>query len=97
MIEVRQTTIFRDWLDGLRDGRAQSRIAKRIAIIECGLLGDVKFFDGIGELRIDYGPGYRLYFVQRGAQVIILMCGGDKSSQNRDIRRAKQIAEELED
>jgi putative addiction module killer protein len=97
MFEVRQTTIFRDWLDGLRDQRAQSRIAKRIAIIECGLLGDTKFFDGIGELRVDYGPGYRLYFVQRGERIIILMCGGDKSSQTRDIRRAKRLAKELEE
>lgn len=65
MIEVRQTRAFREWFERLRDERARSRIAKRIANVQSGLLGDVKFFDGIGELRIDYGPGYRVYFVQR--------------------------------
>lgn len=97
MIEVRQTTVFRDWLDGLKDRRAQSRIAKRIANVQSGLLGDAKFFDGIGELRVDYGPGYRVYFVRRGATVVILLCGGDKSTQGRDIHHAKKMAEELED
>ena len=61
---------------------------------ELGLLGDAKFFDGIGELRIDYGPGYRLYFVKRGNTVIILLCGGDKHSQHRDIKRAGDMAKE---
>jgi putative addiction module killer protein len=97
MIEVRQTATFREWFEQLRDQRAQSRIAKRIATVQAGLLGDVKFFDGIGELRIDYGPGYRVYFVQRGAVLVILLHGGDKSSQARDIRKAKVLAEELED
>jgi putative addiction module killer protein len=63
--------------------------------VEAGLLGDVKFFDGIGELRIDYGPGYRVYFVRRGTVLIILLCGGDKSSQQRDIAAAKTLAEGL--
>jgi putative addiction module killer protein len=59
-----------------------------------GLFGDAKFFDGIGELRIDYGPGYRLYFMRRGNTVVLLLCGGDKSTQKRDIQRAKELAEE---
>ena len=95
MIEVRQTATFKNWLDGLRDRAASARIATRIARVQAGLLGDAKFFDGIGELRIDYGPGYRLYFVQRGPVVIILLCGGDKSSQSRDIKRAKYLAKEV--
>jgi putative addiction module killer protein len=66
MIEVRHHPLFRTWLDGLSDRRAQERIAQRIVRVQAGLLGDAKFFDGIGELRIDYGPGYRVYFVQRG-------------------------------
>ncbi len=97
MIDVRQTTVFRDWLEGLRDRRAQERIAQRIVRLQAGLLGDAKFFNGIGELRVDHGPGYRVYFVQRGAVVIVLLCGGDKGSQSRDIRRAKALASELED
>ncbi|MBF0562213.1 MAG: type II toxin-antitoxin system RelE/ParE family toxin [Alphaproteobacteria bacterium] len=97
MIEVRQTTVFRDWLDELRDRRAQERIAQRIVRVQAGLLGDVKFFDGIGELRVDYGPGYRIYLVQRGAVVIVLLCGGDKKSQDRDVKRAKALAAELEE
>jgi putative addiction module killer protein len=60
--------------------------------LEGGLLGDAKFFEGIGELRIDHGPGYRLYFVRRGNIVLILLCGGDKSTQDRDIKRAKEMA-----
>ncbi|MBF0327193.1 MAG: type II toxin-antitoxin system RelE/ParE family toxin [Alphaproteobacteria bacterium] len=97
MIEVRQTTVFRDWLDGLRDRRAQERIAQRIVRLQAGLFGDAKFFDGIGELRVDYGPGYRVYFVQRGAVVVVLLCGGDKGSQSRDIKHAKALASELEE
>lgn len=74
----------------LRHGRSQ-----RIARVEAGLLGDVKFFGGIGELRVDYGPGYRVYFAQRGPVLVILLCGGDKSSQDRDIETAKTMAKEL--
>jgi putative addiction module killer protein len=62
--------------------------------LEAGLFGDVKFFDGIGELRVDYGPGYRVYFVQRGAILIVLLCGGDKSSQERDIKTTRALAKE---
>lgn len=95
VIEVRQTTAFRDWLNRLKDKRAVEKIAIRIARIQSGLMGDVKHFDGIGELRLDIGPGYRLYFVKRGNEIIILLCGGDKSSQGRDIKKAIQMAKEL--
>ncbi|MCF6123515.1 type II toxin-antitoxin system RelE/ParE family toxin [Mesorhizobium sp. M7A.F.Ca.CA.001.07.2.1] len=95
MVEVRQTTDFRDWLNSLRDKRAAEKIAIRIARVQSGLIGDVKYFDGIGELRLDVGPGYRLYFIKRGNEIIILLCGGDKSSQGRDIKKAIQMAREL--
>tara|TARA_R110002020_G_scaffold87764_3_gene216053 strand:+ start:1384 stop:1671 length:288 start_codon:yes stop_codon:yes gene_type:complete len=95
MNEVRQTLVFREWHQSLRDRRAASKIAQRIARVEAGLLGDVKFFGGIGELRVDYGPGYRVYFTRRGAVLIILLCGGDKSSQERDIERATAMAQEV--
>jgi len=95
MIDVRQTIVFREWHEGLRDRRAASRIAQRIARVEAGLLGDVKFFGGIGELRVDYGPGYRVYFVRQGSVLIILLCGGDKSSQVRDIKLAAAMAKEV--
>ena len=95
MIEVRQTPFFLEWLRTLKDARAAERIAQRIACLQFGLLGDVKFFDGIGELRIDTGPGYRVYFVQRGKVLIILLCGGDKSSQKKDIKRAIDMAKEV--
>ncbi|RUX26646.1 type II toxin-antitoxin system RelE/ParE family toxin [Mesorhizobium sp. M2A.F.Ca.ET.042.01.1.1] len=95
MIEVRQTDEFRKWLRDLKDIRAARRIAQRLIRVGAGLLGDAKFFEGIGELRIDYGPGYRVYFIRRGSTVIILLCGGDKSSQDRDIRKAKKMADEV--
>lgn len=92
--EVRQTSEFQSWLADLRDRRAVEKIAIRIVRIEAGLLGDAKYFDGIGEFRVDHGPGYRLYFCRRGATVIILLCGGDKSSQKRDIKKAVAMAKE---
>lgn len=95
MIEVRQTIAFSKRHKGLRDQVAARKIAQRIARVEAGLLGDVKFFGGIGELRVDYGPGYRVYFAQRGPVLVILLCGGDKSSQDRDIETAKTMAKEL--
>jgi putative addiction module killer protein len=96
MIEVRQTAEFRKWWRGLRDRIAQRRIADRIARIQGGLLGDVKTFDGLIEIRIDHGPGYRLYAVRRGDVLIVLLCGGDKGSQQRDIGKARKLADELE-
>ena len=98
MIEIRQTTVFREWLENLVDRRVIERIAQRIVRLQAGLLGDVKPVGaGISELRIDYGPGYRLYFVQRGDVLIVLLCGGDKRTQRRDIARAKALATEPED
>lgn len=96
MFEVRQTLAFRDWLDGLKDRHAQERIAQRIVRLGAGLLGDAKFFEGIGELRIDHGSGYRVYFAQRGKILVVLLCGGDKSTQKQDIKRAVKMAAELE-
>ena len=96
MIEVRQTAVFTNWLEGLRDSVARVRIATRIRRMELGNFGDVKpVGEGVSELRITYGPGYRLYFVQQGCEVVILLCGGDKSSQRRDIAAAKQMAKEV--
>jgi putative addiction module killer protein len=95
MIEVRQHPDFKAWLDALRDKAAQRKIAQRIVRVQAGLLGDAKFFGGIGELRVDFGPGYRIYFVKRGTEIVILLCGGDKSSQRKDIIRAGKLAEEV--
>lgn len=98
MIEIRQTIEFSRWFDGLRDTMAKARIAIRIRRLSLGNPGDVKpVGEGVSELRIDHGPGYRVYFVQRGSVLVMLLCGGDKRSQERDIARAKAMAEELED
>jgi putative addiction module killer protein len=98
MIEVRQTPEFRKWLLGLPDRQAAARITGRVARLEMGLFGDVKpVGGGVSELRIAYGPGYRLYFVRRGPVLVILLCGGDKGTQRRDIEKAKTLAAELED
>jgi len=80
---------------GLADRRAAKAIAQRLVRLQAGLFGDAKHFDGIGELRVDFGPGYRVYFVRRGPVVVILLCGGDKSTQDRDIARAKTMAQEI--
>lgn len=96
MIEVRQTAEFGKWWRGLRDRRAQRQIADRIVRVQGGLMGDVKLFHGLIEFRIDHGPGYRLYAVRQGDVLIILLCGGDKSSQDRDIRQARKLADLLE-
>lgn len=97
MIEVRQTTRFSTWLAGLRDERARSRILKRLDRAKDGNLGDVAPVGGsVSEMRIFYGPGYRVYFVQRGSELIVLLCGGDKSSQAADIEEAKALAMEIE-
>jgi len=97
MIEVRQTTRFATWLAGLRDERARARILKRLDRAREGNLGDVApVGDGVSEMRIFYGPGYRVYFIQRGSELIVLLCGGDKDSQGTDIKEAKALAEEIE-
>ena len=97
MIEVRQTTVFGRWLRDLRDIQAKARVNARIRRVSLGLIGDVKpVGDGVSELRINYGPGYRLYFIRQGEAVLLLLVGGDKGSQDRDIRRAKAMATELD-
>lgn len=97
MIEVRQTDRFKAWLSGLRDERARARILKRLDRAEQGNLGDAApVGDGVSEMRIFYGPGYRLYFVQRGKELIVLLCGGDKSTQGADIEEARAMAKELD-
>ena len=97
MYTVRLTQAFQDWLDALNDTRAQVRIAARLRFAEAGNLGDWKTVgEGVSEMRVDTGPGYRLYFTRRGALIIVMLAGGDKSSQSRDIKRAQRIAHELE-
>lgn len=96
MLRVEQTVDFENWLDGLRDRMAQKRIVMRIARIETGLLGDWKpVGDGVSELRIDHGPGYRLYYTMREQVIVILLCGSDKSDQKRAIEKAKELAKEI--
>ena len=96
MIEVRQTSTFSNWLVGLRDHNARARIVTRIRRMELGNPGDVKAVgEGVSEMRITYGPGYRVYFVTMGSTIVVLLCGGDKSSQSRDISLAKQMAKEI--
>ena len=96
MIEVRQSTVFSDWLRSLRDRNATARIVARIRRLELGNPGDIKSVgDGVSEMRIDYGPGYRVYLTYAGRTVVILLCGGDKSSQSRDIAQAKKMAKEI--
>jgi putative addiction module killer protein len=98
VIEVRQTPAFAHWLDGLRDRTAIARINVRIRRLSLGNPGDVHPVGaGVSELRIDYGPGYRIYFIQRGPEAVVLLCGGDKSTQDRDIGRAKELAKEDRD
>lgn len=95
MVEIRQTATFMAWERKLRDQRAKAAIASRIFRLANGLAGDVSpVGQGVSELRIHYGPGYRVYFQQRGTEIVILLCGGDKSSQDRDIETAKRLASE---
>jgi len=97
MFSVRQTDEFAKWLRALRDNRARAKILVRIQRLAAGNPGDVApVGDGISELRIHYGPGYRVYYRQKGDEVVILLCGGDKSTQDGDIREAKRIARSLE-
>lgn len=95
MPELRQTAVFSTWLEDLRDNAAKARILVRLRRLELGNPGDVKpVGEGVSEMRIDCGPGYRVYFIQRGKELIILLCGGDKRTQANDIARAQQIAAE---
>jgi putative addiction module killer protein len=96
VVEIRKTELFADWLDSLRDLRARARIQVRIERLAQGNAGDVKpVGEGVSELRIDYGPGYRVYFKQQGREIIVLLAGGDKSTQARDIKTALRLARDL--
>ena len=96
MLEVRQTTTYADWFSSLRDRAAKSRIDIRIRRLSLGNPGDVKpVGEGVSELRVDYGPGYRVYFIKRADLYVVLLAGGDKSSQAIDISKAKALAREL--
>ena len=96
MLEIRQTEVYSDWFNSLRDRQARARIDVRIRRLSLGNPGDVKpVGEGVSELRIDYGPGYRVYFVQRGQTLVILLAGGDKQTQDQDIEIARKLAQKL--
>lgn len=96
MIEIRQTEGYEQWFDSVRDRQARVRIDARIRRLSLGNPGDVTpVGEGVSELRIDYGPGYRVYFVQRGQALVVLLAGGDKRTQDRDIRTALEMARAL--
>jgi putative addiction module killer protein len=98
MIEVIQTELFADWFEGLRDRQAKAHIQARIDRMELGNFGDIApVGEVVSELRIHYGPGYRVYFVQRDEVIVILLSGGDKSTQDSDIQTAKKLVKKLED
>jgi len=98
MRTIKRTEEFSNWLRDLRDIRARAEVLARIDRLVVGNPGDVApVGDGISEMRIHYGPGYRVYYVQRGDEIVVLLCGGDKGSQTSDIRAAKKLASELED
>lgn len=98
MIEVRQTDVFSDWLRRLRDENARARVQIRIRRLSLGNFGDVKPVGGdVGELRIDYGPGYRVYFCKRGDFLVLLLAGGTKKTQEADIVKAKKLAQQWEE
>ena len=97
MIEIRQTDAFSTWIAKLKDRAAKSRINVRIRRMELGNFGDVKSVGGgVSEARINYGPGYRLYFAQVGNGLVVLLCGGNKSTQSLDIAKARKLKKELE-
>lgn len=97
MIEIRKTEIFAKWIDGLRDVRARARILVRIERLAEGNPGDVRpVGEGVSEMRIDYGPGYRVYYKKQGSKLVILLAGGDKRSQSRDIKNALNLAKNLQ-
>ena len=98
MVRVLESETFKAWLGALRDDRARTRIVLRVRRLESGNPGDAKpIGDGLSELRIDYGPGYRVYFMRRGVFLVVLLCGGDKSTQRQDIANAKRVAVEWMD
>jgi len=96
MIEIRETDLYARWFEGLRDIQAKARILVRVRRLSLGNPGDVRpVGEGVSEMRIDYGPGYRVYFVSRGERIIVLLLGGDKASQARDIDNARDLARGL--
>jgi putative addiction module killer protein len=96
MVQIRKTDVYVKWLDGLKDIRARARILARVERLAAGNPGDVRpVGQGVSELRIDYGPGYRVYFTRQGKQIVILLAGGDKRSQPADIRKAIRLASNL--
>ena len=96
MFQIQTTDTFADWLRHLADAKAKARILARLTSVTLGNLGDVKTVcDGVRELRVHVGPGYRIYFAQIGRVVILLLCGGDKSTQKRDIKRARRLLREI--
>jgi putative addiction module killer protein len=96
MITIRRTEIFIEWVTSLRDQLAKAHVVRRIERLAQGNAGDVKpVGEGVSEMRIDHGPGYRVYFVNRGGVLIVLLCGGDKRTQDRDIKRAIEMAREF--
>lgn len=96
MIEIRKTEVYAKWLDGLRDARARARILVRVERLATGNPGDVgPVGEGVSELRIDYGPGYRVYYKKHGRDVVILLAGGDKRTQASDIKTALRLARNL--
>ena len=97
MFTILQTREFQNWLDDLKDVRAQVRIAARLRLAEAGNLGDWKpVGNEVSEMRVAFGPGYRLYFTRRQSILIVMLAGGDKSTQRRDIKRAQRILTQLE-
>lgn len=96
MIELRKTETYSKWIDALQDLKARARILVRIERLAAGNAGDAKAVgEGVSELRMDFGPGYRMYYTQRGKEIIILLAGGDKSSQAKDIAKAKELAKNV--
>lgn len=96
MFSIKRTSVFIDWINGLKDRRAAARIAVRIERFKSGNPGQVREVgEGVSEMKIDHGPGYRVYYVRRGKTVYLLLCGGDKRSQTKDIAEAKRLAKEV--
>ena len=96
MFEVRKTEVYARWLDSLRDARARARVLVRVERLAAGNLGDVRpVGEGVSELRIDYGPGYRVYFKKQGRMIVVLLAGGDKRTQSQDVQTALRLARNL--
>jgi len=96
MYDIEMTNDFSDWLASIKDGKTQKVIVKRIRVMSTGTLGKVRSLDnGLFEAKVDYGPGYRLYFINKEQRIIVLLCGGDKSTQKADIKNARTMAKEI--